>query len=171
MKICVLSLVLTLTITSSPERVGATNKVQEAAKERSIKMSEQEKGPDGLPIIFWSIKEENQEKVIALLNGGADIDSHGYHGATPVLAAAILENWEMVALLLDRGANAKAVDRRGFSLAWLASHSKVDSKSKTFEALTKVRKILDRLSGNKVIYDPMTIRQMLENGTWPPKDL
>lgn len=134
-------------------------------------MSAQEIGPDGLPIIFWSIKEENHDKVTALLDAGADIESKGYHGATPVLAAAIVDSWSMVLMFLERGANAKAVDRRGFSLAWLASQTKVQSNSKDHEALIKVRKLLDGLMGSKVVYEPKKIRDMLETGTWPPKDL
>lgn len=125
-------------------------------------------GPDGLPIIFWTIKQGDAAGVTALLDAGADIEAAGYHGATPMLSAAVVDDWIMVAMLIQRGANPQAVDRRGFTLPWLTAQAKVAQGSPTEVALNAVRKYLNDRALLEAIHDPAQVREMLAAGTWPP---
>lgn len=126
-------------------------------------------GPDGLPIIFWTIKENDQKKVAAILDAGGDIEAKGYHKATPILAAAIVDNWEMAAFLMKRGARLDAVDGRGFTLPYLAAQAKVAEGSPTAAALQEVRVALNERAMLEKIYLPAEVRQMLKDGRWPPQ--
>lgn len=125
-------------------------------------------GPDGLPIIFWTIKEGDSAGVEALLDAGAEIEAAGYHGATPALSAAVVDDWPMVALLLQRGANPAAFDRRGFTLPWLSAQAKVAKNSPTEASLNAVRQYLNDRGLLQAVYDPAQVRSMLKDGTWPP---
>jgi ankyrin repeat protein len=125
-------------------------------------------GPDGLPIIFWTIKQGDAAKVNALLDAGADLEAAGYHGATPVLSAAVVDDWVMVAMLIQRGANPAVVDRRGFSIPWLTSQAKVAKGSPTEASLNAVRKYLNDRAMLERVYDPAQVRELMKAGKWPP---
>ena len=126
------------------------------------------KGPDGLPIIFWTIKQNDQAKVAALLDNGADIEAAGYHGATPILSAAMVDNWIMAEFLMQRGANIAAFDRAGFNLPYLTAHAKVAKGSPTEAALNRVRKALNDHGLLERIWEPAEVRALIKQGKWPP---
>ena len=128
----------------------------------------QEIGPDGLPIIFWRIKQEQEAVVFALLNAGADIEAQGYHGATPILAAALVDNWPLVVGLIERGANVGAVDRRGFNLPYLTTQASAAAETPTGVALQAVRAYLNERLMLERIYTPAQVRDLLAKGAWPP---
>jgi ankyrin repeat protein len=128
-----------------------------------------ELGPDGLPVIFWKVKSGDMAGVAALLDAGADLESQGYHGATPALAAAVVDDWPMVDFLLQRGANAAASDRRGFTIAWLSAQAKVAPDSATEVSLTAVRKRLNERLLLERVHDPVEVRKLQANGAWPPR--
>ncbi|KGI78071.1 ankyrin repeat domain-containing protein [Oleiagrimonas soli] len=126
------------------------------------------KGPNHWPVIFDAIEAEDHARVEALLNDGADIEIAGFQGATPVLAAAIIDDWPMVLYLLHRGARADVADRRGFTLPYLAATSRVDLHSRYGKALLETRKILDQRGLAQYGYAPEQVRRMMHEGTWPP---
>jgi hypothetical protein len=126
------------------------------------------KGPDGLPGIFWLIKERDQAAVGAWLDAGGDIEARGYHRATPVLAAAIVDNWSMVAYLIDRGARVDVVDGRGYTLSYRAATTRVDPKGIFGPPLMKVRAHLAQAGLLGRVYDPGQVRAMVAEGRWPP---
>ncbi len=128
----------------------------------------QEIGPDGLPIIFWRIKQEQEAVVFALLNAGADIEAQGYHGATPILAAALVDNWPLVVGLIERGANVGAVDRRGFNLPYLTTQASAAAETPTGVALQAVRAYLNERLMLERVYTPAQVRDLLAKGAWPP---
>lgn len=125
-------------------------------------------GPDGLPVIFWTIKQGDVAGVQALLDAGADIEAAGYHRATPVLSAAVVDDWEMVAMLIQRGANPMVADGRGFTVPWLTAQAKVAKGSATEASLNAVRKYLNDRALLEAVYPPAEVREKMKAGTWPP---
>lgn len=83
------------------------------------------RGTDGQPGLFWQIKQRDRAAVGAWLDNGGDIEAPGYHGATPVLAAAIVDNWPMVLYLIERGARMNVTDARGFTRAYRSATTRV----------------------------------------------
>ena len=132
------------------------------------KMDPNAKGPDGLPIIFAYIEREDQAAVTALLDAGADIEAKGFFQATPMLSAALVDLWPMVALLISRGANLWAVDQQGVNLPWLTAHAKVRKGSPTEAALNAVRATLNERAMRERIYDPAQALALMKAGRWPP---
>ena len=127
-----------------------------------------ELGPDGLPIIFWRIKQEDEAAVLALINAGADIEAQGYHGSTPLLTTAMLANWPLAVALIERGANVGAVDRLGYNLPYLTTQNNPPVDTVNGAALQAVRVYLnDRLMLERV-YKPAEVRDLLTKGAWPP---
>lgn len=127
------------------------------------------KGPDGLPGIFWLIKERDQSAVGAWLDAGGDIESKGYHGATPVLAAAIIDDWPMVLYLIHRGARLDVADKRGFTLGYRSTTTRVDLEGIFGPALLEVREVLAEADLLDEIYPPQVVREMKAAGEWPPE--
>ncbi len=128
-----------------------------------------ELGPDGLPIIFWRIKQENEAAVLALINAGADIEAQGYHGSTPLLTAAMLANWPLVGALIERGANVGAVDRLGYNLPYLTTQNNPPADTPNGAALQAVRVYLNERLMLERVYKPAEVRDLLTKGAWPPK--
>lgn len=127
-------------------------------------------GPDGLPIIFWTIKEGDTKKLQALLRAGYNIEIQGYHKATPILSAAIIDNWEIVFLLYQNKARLSVADGRGFTLPWIAKNTKVAAHSSTKKALEQITNALEKHGLMKKVYKPEQVRQMMKDKTWPPPD-
>lgn len=128
-------------------------------------------GPDGLPIIFWIIERNELERVRQLLDAGANIESRGFGRATPALAAAIPDTWTICLLLLRRGANPWASNHAGFTIAYLASTSKVvNPKTEEFKALQEVRLFLKDRGLYDRIYRPEEVKALNTAGRWPPAE-
>ena len=122
-----------------------------------------EKGPDGQPIIFWRIKQENRDAISAMLDTGYDIETTGGFGATPVIGAALIDDWITVLLLLERGANPMiAADRRGFTLNDLMNTSKVDPNGSYGVGLKNVRAFLKKKGISDTVYEPPEVKEMLK---------
>jgi hypothetical protein len=128
------------------------------------------KGPDGLPGIFWMIKQEDMSAIAAWLDAGGDIEARGYHGASPALAAAVIDNWPAVLRFLERGARADIADGRGYTLGFLASRSRAAPEGRYGQALAQVRAILADRGLLSRIYQPATVKRMKAEGRWPPAE-
>jgi hypothetical protein len=115
-------------------------------------------GPDGLPLIFWLIKSRDRAAVDAWLDAGGDIEARGYHRATPILTAAIIDDWPMVLHLAGRGARIDISDGRGFTLGWLIQRSRVRLDGPFGPALIEMRGILDRAGLLDLVRDPAEVR-------------
>ncbi|MBY6047522.1 hypothetical protein [Vannielia litorea] len=129
----------------------------------------EEKGPDGLPIIHWWVEREEFAKIEALLEAGGDIEAPGFQSATPLLKAAVADSWPMALFLIERGAFIGAVDRRGMTMPWLAATSRVKEGNPDFEALEKVRAILNERGMLGQYYEPNDVKKRIAEGNWPPK--
>jgi len=123
-------------------------------------------GPDRQPIIFWRILQEDRQAVAALLDAGYDIERKGGFGMTPLIQAAMIDDWITAELLLSRGADPWAVDRRGFTAAHRAATSRVDPGSAYGLALLRVRAELERRGVEPSA--PATVKAMQAAGKWPP---
>lgn len=125
-------------------------------------------GPDGLPGIFWRIKQRDQAAVGAWLDAGGDIEVPGFQGATPVLAASMADNWPMVLYLIERGARMDVADRQGFTLPYRASSTRVDPNGIFGPPLNAVRAHLVQAGLLSRVYAPAQVRTMQAEGRWPP---
>ncbi|WP_102224340.1 ankyrin repeat domain-containing protein [Acidimangrovimonas sediminis] len=127
------------------------------------------KGPNNWPVIFDAIEAEDHARLKSLLDSGADIEIKGFQGATPVLAAAVIEDWPTVLYLLQRGARPGVADKRGFTLPYLAAKSRVDLDGRYGKALADVRKILNDRGLMGQYYEPAEVRKRMNEGRWPPR--
>jgi hypothetical protein len=118
----------------------------------------QARGPDGLPLIFWLIKSGDRAGVEAWLDAGGDLEASGYHRATPILAAAVIDDWPMVLRLAARGARLEVTDGRGFSLAWLNLRSRIDMNGPYGPPLLEARALLARAGLLDAVRSPAEIR-------------
>lgn len=137
--------------------------------EAESKLDIHAEGPDGLPILFWRIKQHDEATVAALLAAGADIEAKGYNSGTPILAAAMVNYWTMVDFLMKRGANIAVFDKRGFNLAYLTSQASPAKGSETDKALHEVRMALNARGLLEKVYTPAQVRDLMKAGKWPPK--
>jgi len=126
------------------------------------------KGPDGLPGIFWLVSQRDQAAVGAWLDAGGDIEARGFHRATPVLTAAIIDDWPMVLYLIERGARMDVADGRGFTLPYRASSTRVDPNGIFGPPLNAVRAHLAQAGLLSRVYAPVQVRAMVAEGRWPP---
>ncbi|AUH34177.1 ankyrin repeat domain-containing protein [Paracoccus tegillarcae] len=120
-----------------------------------------------LPIIFWRISQRNYPAVDALLKAGADIETRGFFGMTPVIAAATGDGWGMVKLLIERGADLNAYAGNGMTVANLALTSRVLLDSPNGQDLQDVRAILAERGLYDDIPTPAELREQMEAGTLP----
>ena len=73
--------------------------------------------------IFEAIKNEDNQRVIQLLDEGVDVDIRFENGSTPLMFAAQNGNLEIVKLLLERGANVNAKNEIGSTVLMFADQS------------------------------------------------
>lgn len=125
-------------------------------------------GPNGLPIIFWRIEQDDRDAVRALIGAGMDIEIKGFQQATPVLAAATANAWITTEMLLQMGADPTAASRLGFTLPWLASTAVMPGASAEGKAQARVRARLDELGLMDEIYEPPRVKALRDQGRWPP---
>lgn len=128
-------------------------------------------GPDGHPILFWQVKQRDPRAVGALLDAGANIEARGFFDATPVITAGSANSWEMVELLMSRGADPRAADGKGFNLPWLASTSKIREGTAQHTALQRVIAHLKKSGMMARIYTPPEAKTLVKQGAWPPAEL
>jgi hypothetical protein len=121
--------------------------------------SPEARGPDGLPLIFWLIKSRDVSGVDAWLDAGGDLEASGYHRATPILAAAVIDDWPMVLRLAARGARLDVTDGRGFSLAWLNLRSRLNLSGPYGPPLLEARQMLMREGLIDVVRTPAEVRR------------
>lgn len=122
----------------------------------------------GQSIIFKRVMEEDMAAIMALLDAGLDVDVRGSFNATPALRAAIADIWPVVALLLERGADPMITDRRGMTIPWLATTSRIAGNGPRAQALEKVRAQLADRGHLSAVYSPQDVTAMVAEGRWPP---
>ena len=125
-------------------------------------------GPNGLPIVFWRIEQDNRAAIRALIEAGMDIEIKGFQQATPALAAASANAWITTELLLKLGADRMASDCRGFTLPWLASKSLMNEVSQEGRALARIKADLESRGLMERIYEPAEVKALRDRGAWPP---
>jgi len=74
-----------------------------------------------------AIIENQVEQVIAYLRYGADLNAVDEYGFTPLIEAAIADNYQLAKLLIDHGANVKLQDMTGgTALHWAAENNNIE---------------------------------------------
>lgn len=128
-------------------------------------------GPDGHPIIFTVIeKADDTVRVRELIEAGANIEARGYGQGTPILMAAISENWRVVEVLLEAGADPMIPDEFGFTVTYMAATSRLRPESLEGQALDRVREVLEDRGIIGIVVPPREVEKMMEEGSWPPTD-
>jgi ankyrin repeat protein len=120
-----------------------------------------------LPIIFWRIEQLDYAAVDALLKAGADIETRGFFGMTPVIWAASGDSWGMVKFLIERGADLTAHAGNGRTLANKALTSRVLLDSANGQDLQDVRAILAKRGLYDDVRAPADLRAQMDAGTLP----
>lgn len=148
-----------------------SNTTQETKRETSMPSDNDPNapGPDGHPQIFTFVERGEFEKVQELIRAGANLEARGYAQGTPLLIAAMGENWRMVELLLQAGAEPLAADEMGFTVPWVAATSRIRPETEGGQALDRVRKILNDRGIIGIVVQPREVEQMLAEGRWPPE--
>jgi len=126
-------------------------------------------GPNGLPIIFWRIEQDDRDAVRALISAGMDIEIKGFQQATPALAAATANAWITTEMLLQMGADPTASNRLGFTLPWLAGTAVMPQASAEGKAQARVRADLAARGLMDEIYEPAQVKALRDKGRWPPQ--
>ncbi|MEM8578927.1 MAG: hypothetical protein AAGF60_13835 [Pseudomonadota bacterium] len=127
-----------------------------------------ETGPNGLPIIFWRIEQDDRKAVRALINAGMDVNIRGFQQSTPTIAAASANAWITTDLLLQLGADPMATNRLGFTLPWLANKAQMNPDAPEGQALGKVRARLMEAGLMTRIYEPAEVKALVDRRAWPP---
>ncbi|WP_272833781.1 hypothetical protein [Paracoccus fistulariae] len=120
-----------------------------------------------LPVIFWRISERNYPAVDALLKAGADLETRGFFGMTPVISAATSDGWGMVKFLIEQGADPSAYAGNGRTVANKALTSRVILDSPNGRDLQDVRAILTERGLYDDVPTPAELRAQMEAGTLP----
>lgn len=136
------------------------------SRENSIDINA--KGPDGLPIIFWLVKQRNVKAIQQYIEAGGDIEAKGFAQSTPIITAGTTDSWIVAKFLAEQGANLRAVDTFGFNLPALAKESTVGTATEQYAALQKLKGRLEEEGLMQRIYTPKEVETMLENKEWPP---
>src|SRR3954464_6299138 len=70
-------------------------------------------GADGTPALHWLVRVDDFETARRLIRAGADASKQNLYGVTPMQLACANGNAEMIALLLEAGADPNVVDKQG----------------------------------------------------------
>lgn len=81
--------------------------------------------------IFTAIMVRSQAEVSLLIKAGADLNPMSPAG-TPLMAAAAINEYEIVYTLLQAGADFSIKDNAGHTVAWYLENSKIDPKSDVY---------------------------------------
>lgn len=102
--------------------------------------------------LFISIVNINVANVHALIESGADLNYRRDSGIeTPLIAAAELNQWEIVYALLMAGADYKLENRWGNTVVYFIEHNSIGAPSELFQWRQKV---IDFLRGKGVSVNP-----------------
>lgn len=97
----------------------------------------------GEPALFIAIGQKRIENVKILIDYGANINATDRSGTTPVMDAAILNQYHIVLFLLERGADHKHLADGDLSLALYVQEGTVDPQFDAYEIRKKVIKLLE----------------------------
>ena len=99
---------------------------------------------DNRPLIFMSVRSGKIEDVETLLSYGHSIEARGFNRETPLLAAALMNQWDMVLFLLEQGADHTAQSGSGERIFTLQDY--VETARKRDDSYYKVVEWLDAAS-------------------------
>lgn len=85
--------------------------------------------------LITSMTPHRFEHVRLLINSGANLDYQGAYSATPMIRAAWINQYDLVYLLIESGADPKIKDRWGCDLASYIMDSLIDQKSDGYQWL------------------------------------
>src|SRR5436305_6228238 len=101
---------------------GADTRLADAAMKRDTatvrtlidqKVDVNAPGADGTPALHWLVRVDDFDTSRRLIRAGADPAKPNRYGATPMSLACANGNAQMIALLLEAGADANASDKQG----------------------------------------------------------
>jgi ankyrin repeat protein len=102
----------------------------------------------GEPALFAAIRQKSTENVKILIDYGADINATDRTSTTPVMYAAILNQYHIVHFLLEKGADHKHLADGNISLASYVQDGKVNPRLEAYNWRKKVIKMLEERGVN-----------------------
>lgn len=97
----------------------------------------------GEPALFNAIHARRWDRCWQMIDAGADINKPGRTGSPPVIYLAKINEWGAVADFIERGADVKAKDFGGATLADYVANYKLDRESANGLAHARVRRMLE----------------------------
>jgi hypothetical protein len=100
-----------------------------------------------------------------LIGEGANLEATDHKGQTALLIAAKTDNFAMVEMLLDAGADMWTTSDFGWTVGYALETSNVQSSRRD--------KLIERLRVAGFPFPaphPDNVKEMLQKGTWPPND-
>jgi hypothetical protein len=125
-------------------------------------------GPNDMPLIHWTVTQEDIAGLNTLIGNGADVDAPYIFESTVALRASLLGLWEMTDILLQNGAQVDIVDGRGMTIPYFVYNNRYSSSYQP-EHLEEIKARIEEAGiTHWKDYHPQTVKIMLENNTWPP---
>lgn len=97
---------------------------------------------NGEPALFNAIHARRWSRVDALLKAGADIDAPGQTGSPPVIYLAKINEYAAVEDFIARGADVRAKDRGGLTLADYVQRFPLSADSPNGQAHARIKRFL-----------------------------
>ena len=86
---------------------------EEEEEERPLSYAQQVGTWGGLTALHHAVRQGHVEAVLALLDGGAEIDSRTGDGTTPLLLATLNGQWDLASILIEKGGDPNATSNAG----------------------------------------------------------
>lgn len=104
-------------------------------------------------LIYEAILNNRTENVRLLIEAGANIDHQDLSGSTPMMTAAGIKNFDMVHLLLGKGADVRLENRWGNDLAWMVMEFGDRGMKKGGEQYRWYQKVVEELKKRGLLGD------------------
>lgn len=114
-----------------------------------------------------AVMNEDVSRVEALIAQGAPLEESDHRGQTPLVIAAVSDQFEIAERLLQAGADPFAVDKFGWTAGYAIQTSKLQ-RGPEFDAMQRVSVQLIERGYPVPGPDKPEIKRMVAEGNWPP---
>jgi uncharacterized protein len=116
-----------------------------------------------------AVMNEDRAQVEALIDRGAPLEEKDHRGQTPLVIAAVTDQFRIAEILLQAGADPFAVDKFGWTAGYAAQTSAL-ARGPEFEAKARFEAMLTQRGYPMPGPDKPEIKQMVADGNWPPAE-
>lgn len=115
-----------------------------------------------------AVMNESSLSVRVLLLTGADTEEKNHKGMTPLLIAGLTDQYRLVELLIQSGANIFAVSKFGWNLGYMIQSSRL-IRGPEFEARERLAKLLQERGFPHPAPDLKQTLELVAQNKWPTK--